>query len=152
MLGGWTDHADFLATAEMVAARGRTLGLSQQSAEHLIANYGKDALHIVDLVEQSPELAERICIDFPAIMAEVVYCLGNEMAMTLDDMLSRRIRLGFVDQPQCLQSAPKVASLIHTLGYWDRPRLALELDQFQRGLLAQLAPLTSATFLPPHKD
>ncbi|MBP6744715.1 glycerol-3-phosphate dehydrogenase/oxidase [bacterium] len=149
MLGGWTDHADFLATAEMVVVKGRTLGLSQQTAQHLIANYGKDALHILALVEQSPDLAELICLDFPAILAEVPYCLANEMAVTLDDMLSRRIRLGFVNQQQCLQSAPKVASLIGALCYWDGPRLALELDQFQRGLLAQLAPIVSSPRSPP---
>ena len=141
MLGGWIDHADFLATAEMVAARAQPLGLDQLTVEHLVATYGKDALAVIDLVEQNHELAERICLDFPAIMAEVPYCFANEMVMTLDDMLSRRIRLGFVDQQQCLQSAPKVASLIGALGYWDGPRSAREVDQFQRGLLAQLAPL-----------
>lgn len=141
MLGGWIDHADFLATAEMVAARAQPLALDQLTVEHLVATYGKDALAVIDLVEQNHELAERICLDFPAIMAEVPYCFANEMAMTLDDMLSRRIRLGFVDQQQCLQSAPKVASLIAALGYWDGLRLAHEVDQFQRGLLAQLAPL-----------
>lgn len=141
MLGGWIDHADFLATAEMVAARAQPLALDQLTVEHLVATYGKDALAVIDLVEQNHELAERICLDFPAIMAEVPYCFANEMAMTLDDMLSRRIRLGFVDQQQCLQSAPKVASLIGALGYWDGLRLAHEVDQFQRGLLAQLAPL-----------
>eukprot|EP01136_Pigoraptor_vietnamica_P034681 Opistho-1_new@98950 len=141
MLGGWIDHADFLATAEMVAARAQPLALDQLTVEHLVSTYGKDALAVIDLVEQNHELAERICLDFPAIMAEVPYCFANEMAMTLDDMLSRRIRLGFVDQQQCLQSAPKVASLIGALGYWDGLRLAREVDQFQRGLLAQLAPL-----------
>ncbi|MFA7337546.1 MAG: glycerol-3-phosphate dehydrogenase/oxidase [Candidatus Obscuribacterales bacterium] len=141
MLGGWIDHADFLATAEMVAARAQPLALDQLTVEHLVSTYGKDALAVIDLVERNHELAERICLDFPAIMAEVPYCFANEMAMTLDDMLSRRIRLGFVDQQQCLQSAPKVASLIGALGYWDGLRLAREVDQFQRGLLAQLAPL-----------
>ncbi|MDP3507979.1 MAG: glycerol-3-phosphate dehydrogenase/oxidase [Candidatus Melainabacteria bacterium] len=143
MLGGWIDHADFLATAELVAARGQPLALDQLTVEHLVATYGKDALSILDLVEQNHELVEHICPDFPAILAEVHYCLANEMAMTLDDMLSRRIRLGFVNQQQCLQSASKVAGLIGALGYWDGPRSALEVDQFQKGLLAQLSPLTS---------
>lgn len=146
MLGGWLDHDDFLATAKRVAERGQALGLCQQTTEHLIANYGKDALAVVDLVEQEPHLAELICLDFPAIMAEVQYCIGNEMAVTLDDMLARRIRLGFVNQQQCLQSAPKVATLTGALCYWDGPRLELELEQFQRGLLAQLATLAASPF------
>ena len=141
MLGGWIDHADFLATADLVARRGQLLSLDPQTVQHLVATYGKDALAIIALVEQNHELAERICLDFPAIMAEVAYCLSDEMVATLDDMLSRRIRLGCVNQQQCLQAAPKVANLICTLGHWDGPHSATEVDQFQRGLLAQLAPL-----------
>jgi glycerol-3-phosphate dehydrogenase len=141
MLGGWIDHADFLATADLVATRGQLLALDPQTVQHLVATYGKDALSIIDLVEQNHDLAERINRDFSAILAEVPYCLANEMATTLDDILSRRIRLGFVNQQQCLHSAPKVANLICALGHWDGPRSASEVDQFQRGLLAQLAPL-----------
>ena len=74
-------------------------------------------------------------------MAEVSYCLADEMVVTLDDMLSRRIRLGCVNQQQCLQSATKVANLICALGYWDGELSASEVEQFQRDLLAQLAPL-----------
>jgi glycerol-3-phosphate dehydrogenase len=141
MLGGWTDHADFLATADLVARRGQLLSLDPQTVQHLVATYGKDALAIIELVEQNHELAERICLDFPAIMAEVSYCLADEMVVTLDDMLSRRIRLGCVHQQQCLQAAPKVANLICALGHWNGSRSASEVDQFRRGLLAQLAPL-----------
>lgn len=141
MLGGWLDHADFLATTAAVSARGQALGLEPITVEHLVATYGKDALAIVDIVEFNHELAERINPDFPAILAEVPFCLDHEMANSLDDILSRRIRLGFVNQQQCLQAAPKVAELICTLGHWDVKRSALEVDQFQRGLLSQLAPL-----------
>lgn len=141
MLGGWIDHADFLATADSIAAEARALGLEPTTVQHLLATYGKDALAILELVEQNHELAELINQGFPAILAEVPYCLDSEMATTLDDILSRRIRLGFVNQQQCLQSAPKVANLICALGHWDGPRSASEVDQFQRGLLAQLAPL-----------
>jgi glycerol-3-phosphate dehydrogenase len=73
-------------------------------------------------------------------MAEVPYCLNNEMAISLEDILSRRIRLGFVHQGQCLESAPKVARLIQSLSYWDSQRAAIELSQFEKSLLAQLAP------------
>ncbi len=141
MLGGWIDHADFLATADLVATRGQLLSLDPETVQHLVATYGKDALVIIELVQQNHELAKRINPDFPAILAEVHYCLDNEMAMTLDDILSRRIRLGFIHQQQCLQAAPKVANLICALGHWDVSRSASEVDQFQRGLLAQLAPL-----------
>ena len=140
MLGGWSDKTDFLTSTAQISAQSRKLSLDPATIDHLIATYGKDALKVIELVEQTPALSERICPDFPPIMAEVPYCLNNEMAISLEDILSRRIRLGFVHQGQCLESAPKVARLIQNLSYWDSQRAAIELDQFERSLLAQLAP------------
>ncbi len=140
MLGGWSDKSDFLNSTAQISAQSRKLSLDPATIDHLIATYGKDALKIIELVEQTPALSERICPDFPPIMAEVPYCLDNEMAISLEDILSRRIRLGFVHQGQCLESAPKVAKLIQNLSYWDSQRAAIELDQFEKSLLAQLAP------------
>lgn len=140
MLGGWGDKTDYLNSTAQISAQARKLSLDPATIDHLIATYGKDALKIIELVEQNPSLSERICPDFPPIMAEVPYCLNNEMAISLEDILSRRIRLGFVHQGQCLESAPKVARLIQSLSYWDSQRAAVELSQFEKSLLAQLAP------------
>ncbi|CAN5297390.1 glycerol-3-phosphate dehydrogenase [soil metagenome] len=140
MLGGWSDKTDFLNTTAQISAQARKLSLDPATIDHLIATYGKDALKVIELVDQTPALSERICPDFPPIMAEVPYCLNNEMAISLEDILSRRIRLGFVHQGQCLEAAPKVARLIQNLSYWDSQRAAIELNQFEKSLLAQLAP------------
>ncbi|MBP9092780.1 glycerol-3-phosphate dehydrogenase/oxidase [bacterium] len=140
MLGGWSDKTDFLNSTAQISAQSRKLSLDPATIDHLIATYGKDALKVIERVEQTPALSERICPDFPPIMAEVPYCLDNEMAISLEDILSRRIRLGFVHQGQCLESAPKVARLLQNLSYWDSQRAAVELEQFEQSLLAQLAP------------
>lgn len=140
MLGGWSDKTDFLNTTAQISAQARKLSLDPATIDHLIATYGKDALKVIEIVEQTPALSERICPDFPPIMAEVPYALNNEMAISLEDILSRRIRLGFVHQGQCLEAAPKVALLIQNLSYWDSQRAAVELNQFEKSLLAQLAP------------
>jgi len=140
MLGGWSDKSDFLTTTAQISAQARKLSLEPATLDHLIATYGKDALQVIDLVEQNAALAERICPDFPPIMAEVPYCLNNEMAISLDDILSRRIRLGFVHQGQCLAAAPKVARLIENLSYWDAQRANAELEIFEKNMIAQLAP------------
>ncbi|MFA6556961.1 MAG: glycerol-3-phosphate dehydrogenase C-terminal domain-containing protein, partial [Candidatus Obscuribacterales bacterium] len=147
MLGGWSDKTDFLNTTAQISAQARKLSLDPATIDHLIATYGKDALKVIALVEQTPALSERICPDFPPIMAEVPYALNNEMAISLEDILSRRIRLGFVHQGQCLEAAPKVAMLIQNLSYWDSQRAALELNQFEKSLLAQLAPASLSVSL-----
>ena len=48
---------------------------------------------------------------FPTL-AEVVWAVREEMAMTVEDVLSRRVRLLFVDAREAMAAAPKVAQLM----------------------------------------
>ncbi|HEY9678587.1 MAG TPA: glycerol-3-phosphate dehydrogenase/oxidase [Drouetiella sp.] len=134
MLGGWHDKNDFLAQTAGIASRARRLSIEPATLDHLIASYGKDANQIVDIVENRPNLNSRICPDFPNIMAEIPYCVENEMAVSLEDLLFRRMRLALVHQPQTLEAAPKVAQLMQlTLG-WDDERTNLELNSLEKSL------------------
>ena len=45
-------------------------------------------------------------------MAEVVWAVREEMAMTLEDVLARRVRMLFVDAREAMAAAPKVAAVI----------------------------------------
>lgn len=76
------------------------------------AVYGSDAQKIQTLAVQNPALAELIHPSFPNILAEVVWACEQEMALTLEDVLSRRIRLLILDPEVALASAEKVA---HTM-------------------------------------
>jgi len=142
MLGGFDDKQDFLTTTAEIAARARKLGLEPATLDHLISNYGKDALKVLDLIEERPALNERICADFPQLMAEVVHCVENEMAVSLEDVLCRRIRLGFLHREQCLDAAPRVAKMMQELCSWDSLRLKGELSNLARNLASQLAPVS----------
>jgi glycerol-3-phosphate dehydrogenase len=132
MLGGWKDKDDFLTLTAGIAAKARKLTLEPATIDHLIASYGKDAQLVIDIVERQPLLNERICPDFPPIMAEVAYCVLTEMAVSLEDVLFRRIRLAAVHQIQCRDAAPKVASMMQNLLNWDDARAALELQRLEK--------------------
>jgi glycerol-3-phosphate dehydrogenase len=132
MLGGWKDKDDFLTLTAGIAAKARKLSLEPATLDHLIASYGKDAQLVVDIVEKQPVLCERICPDFPPIMAEVAYCVLTEMAVSLEDVLFRRIRLAAVHQIQCRDAASKVAGLMQNLLNWDDARAALELQTLEK--------------------
>lgn len=134
MLGGWVDKQDFLTQTATIAAHARKLSIEPATLDHLIASYGKDAQTIVSLVEAEPNLNNRICPDFPPIMAEVVFCVQNEMAASLEDLLSRRMRLGIVHQQQCREAAPKVAMLLQNLLGWDNARTEMELSALEKNL------------------
>ncbi len=134
MLGGWADKQDFLAATAAISAKARRLSIEPATLDHLISSYGKDAQTIVDVVEQDSSLIQRICPDFPPIMAEIPFCVIHEMAVSLEDLLMRRIRLGILHQQQCLDAAPRVAGLMQALLKWDDVRTDAELSGLERTL------------------
>ena len=74
--------------------------------------YGSDEPKILDLIRQQPELGEKLSPKFDYTMAEVVWAVREEMAMTLEDVLARRVRMLFVDAREARAAAPKVAAVI----------------------------------------
>jgi glycerol-3-phosphate dehydrogenase len=127
MLGGWLDKEDFLTATAIISARARKLTIEPATIDHLITTYGKDAQQVLDIVEEQPFLNQRICPDFPPILAEVPHSIINEMAVSLEDLLYRRIRLAQLHHQQCLESAPKVARIVQEIMGWDTNRVEAEL-------------------------
>lgn len=74
--------------------------------------YGTDRKNIEQLIQSSPELAEKIHPDFPHVAAEVYWITKNEMVETVEDVLSRRLRILFIDAQAAIEMAPKVASIM----------------------------------------
>jgi glycerol-3-phosphate dehydrogenase len=146
MLGGWKDKDDFLTQTAAIAAKARKHGIEPATLDHLIASYGIDAQLIVDLVERQPALSERLCPDFPPIMAEAAYSIVSEMCVSLEDLLFRRIRLGLLHQMQCKGAAAKVASLMQSLLNWDDARAALELQTLEKLLDAHIEAFRAVAF------
>jgi glycerol-3-phosphate dehydrogenase len=49
------------------------------------------------------------------------------MAVSLEDLLYRRIRLAQLHHQQCLEAAPKVARIVQEIMGWDTTRVEAEL-------------------------
>lgn len=128
MLGGWESKDDYLTRSAAISMSARKQSLDPATIEHLLSNYGADAQLVVDIVERNSAYAERICPDFPAIMAEVPFCVTFESAVSLQDLLFRRLRLGVLHHRQCLDAAPKVGELMKALLSWDDRRYDAELS------------------------
>ena len=60
--------------------------------EHLARRYGSLAAEILELADSDPDLAAPLVPGLPYRRAEAVYAVREEMATTLDDVLSRRTR------------------------------------------------------------
>lgn len=126
MLGGYASREDYLTQTAIVSTKARSLGLDPATIDHLISSYGSCAQIVLDLVQEDESLAKRICSEFPPIMAEVVYTIKHEMAISLCDILLRRIRLGLVHQGQSLDAVPKVARMVQNMLGWDDARTKAE--------------------------
>jgi len=77
---------------------------------HHLDIYGSDAAGILALQEEgySSQIHERL----PYTIAEVLWMTRNEMAMTVEDILSRRTRSLFLDAAASVEAAPLVASIM----------------------------------------
>jgi glycerol-3-phosphate dehydrogenase len=74
--------------------------------------YGSDADAILALAAADPQLGEKLHPELPYVGAEVVFGVREEMARTVDDVLSRRTRALFLNARAAIAMAPAVASLM----------------------------------------
>ncbi len=77
----------------------RPQGFSHETIRHLIHIYGSEYPRILQYCKQDSEWAEPICGDSPAIKAQILHAVREEMACTLEDILYRRTELGASGEP-----------------------------------------------------
>jgi glycerol-3-phosphate dehydrogenase len=76
------------------AARSELAALDAPSS--VVRRYGTEAVAIAALARSEPELAAPLAPGLEATGAELVWALRHEGAMTVDDLLDRRTRIGLV--------------------------------------------------------
>jgi glycerol-3-phosphate dehydrogenase len=114
-------------TAEGAAER---LGLPAEVVAHLAGRFGGHAQAVAAMVRDRPELGERLVPGLPYLKAEAVYAVRYEMALTLEDVLSRRTRALLLDAPATAGAAPSVAELIAPELGWDDEERTRQVDTF----------------------
>jgi len=82
-------------------------------ATHL-AVYGSDAEKIKLLWQKHDWMKERIVSSMPYTKAEVVWCIQNEMARTVEDILARRLRILFLNAEAAMEAAPVVSEILRS--------------------------------------
>ena len=83
-----------------------------ETAKHLAGKFGSNAEEVLLLCRENREWSLPLVEGFPAIRAEVVYGAREEMAMTIEDILARRIGLQLFDWRKAIEAAPAVAGLL----------------------------------------
>jgi glycerol-3-phosphate dehydrogenase len=72
-------------------------------------HYGADAEKIRARWRADPATAASLHPDFPYTWAELDFAVEEEMAMTVEDLLARRMRILFLDALVAIELAPSVA-------------------------------------------
>lgn len=93
--------------------------------------YGADAPSILKLAEENPIWSTRLHPDFPNIEAEVIWAVRQEMAVKVEDVLSRRIRILILDAQAAMDSAEKVARIMASELNKDESWIEKELADFK---------------------
>ncbi|MEO7045900.1 MAG: glycerol-3-phosphate dehydrogenase/oxidase [Ferruginibacter sp.] len=74
--------------------------------------YGTDADEIKKICEEDENYSTLLHPDLPYKKASILLAVRNEMAMTVEDVLARRIRILFLDAQAAIDCAPEVATLM----------------------------------------
>jgi glycerol-3-phosphate dehydrogenase len=126
-IGGEIDSDELTMTPERLS---QTENLPLETAGHILRDYGPDYRRLIELASEDERLRKRLVEGLPQILAEVVYAARYEMAMTLADAITRRIRLATVVGREALNCAAIVAdSMAGELG-WSREQIERQIAQF----------------------
>ena len=99
-------------------------------ARRLVEAHGSRWRAVSALTAEEPALARRIVRTLPYLLAEVVYAAEHEMAVTLADILVRRLRIAY-EMADHGRAASRVATavLAGRLG-WDNARARTEIARY----------------------
>ena len=126
------------------ARMSRTLNLKLRGApedapsSRLGKRYGTEEADVQALIENDPALAEPLHPDLPYCMAEVIYAARNEMAVTLDDVLTRRTRARLQNAHASAEIAPAVAEVLASELGWPQDRTAKEIQEYRQSIQAEM--------------
>ncbi|MCC5932046.1 MAG: glycerol-3-phosphate dehydrogenase/oxidase [Cyclobacteriaceae bacterium] len=121
MIGGLHERA--CVTTHM-AIHGYVKNIDRQNHMHV---YGSDIPYIKDLMIKNSSWAKPIHKRLPFTMAEVVWAVRYEMARSVEDVLSRRVRALLLDARAAIDMAPEVAR-----------NMAIELGKDEAWIQAQI--------------
>jgi glycerol-3-phosphate dehydrogenase len=126
--------------ADLVAA-----GVTERTADRLLTLYGRRAADVVAEAAGDPDLLAVFDEDTGAIGAELLFAVRRDFAVTLADVLARRVLLAF-EPGHGLDSVDRAAALLGDRLGWDEARRKDEIEGYRRWLDHLAVPtVTTAT-------
>jgi glycerol-3-phosphate dehydrogenase len=115
--------------------------LEPSTHEHLMGRYGSEADAVRALAADDPDLAQPLVPGLPYLRAEACYAVRNEMARTLDDVLSRRTRARLLARDASDDAAAAVAELVAPDLRWSAAERDAQVEAYRASIAAERAQL-----------
>ncbi|TFC43431.1 glycerol-3-phosphate dehydrogenase/oxidase [Cryobacterium sp. TMT1-21] len=117
----------------------RAFGLHTVRIEHLLNRYGTLTDELLDLIRETPSLADPLPGADDYIEAEVVYAASHLGALHLEDVLARRTRISIEAWDRGVSAAPVAARLLAGVLGWDEAREQREVGHYLKRVAAERA-------------
>jgi len=96
--------------------------LAHRTIAHLFGLYGARALQVLELIDESPELGERITPELPDIKAQIVFAVRSEYAQSTLDIARRRTTVA-MQLNYGLDLLPVFFDILQRYCGWDEARV-----------------------------
>jgi len=126
-IGGDLSLDELTVIAERLS---QTENLPLETARHLLHDYGADYQRVVELMREDERLRERLIEGLPQVLAEVVYAARYEMALTLADAMTRRVRLAMVAGRDSVRCGAVAAEMMARELGWSKEETERQIAQF----------------------
>ena len=113
----------------LAAALAEETGMDSEITARLVDRHGSQARDVVAL-GQDLDLLRPLADDVPHLEAEVAWAGRQELAVGLDDVLSRRMRVSMARRDRGASIAPRVAAILGRELGWDEARQQAEVEAF----------------------
>lgn len=107
-------------------------GVEAAAADRISWLYGTQTRTLLAYVDEDPRWARPLAPGVPALAAEVRHAVEEEMAMTLEDILDRRLALLIFSEDRGLAAAPEVSVIAAGMLGWDDDVRLRELSEYRR--------------------
>jgi glycerol-3-phosphate dehydrogenase len=112
--------------------------IPEMTARHLAGKFGTFAPDVMSLASDDPELALPLVEGLAPVRAEVVFSIRKEMAVSIEDILARRIGLEFYGWKEAIGAAPVVANLLARELGWSNTLAQAALGEYISGIRARM--------------
>jgi len=112
-------------------------GLHVVVIEHLLQRYGACIQDLLDLVDETPSLAEPLDGAPTYLAAEIHYAASHEGALHLDDILTRRTRISIETFDRGVRAARATAAIVAPILGWDEQTVEREIGHYEARVQAE---------------